>query len=112
MVMAHGILPYGLMFARLPLLFHRAGFNVVNFDIPGYGLSGGTRGGFTMTGLIETWKDIAGWVHGEFADPLYVLGPAEDGVTPYYALANDPRGRAMSIHVFLEYGDRGTLFLL
>jgi pimeloyl-ACP methyl ester carboxylesterase len=112
MVIAHGILPYGLMFARLHLLFHGAGFNVVNFDIPGYGLSGGTRGGFTMPELIECWKDVVAWTHGELGDPLYVVGTAEDGVTAYYALANDARVRAMSIHVLLEYGDPANLFFM
>lgn len=112
MLMAHGILPYGLMFARLHLLFHRVGFNVVNFDIPGYGLSGGTRGGFTMQELIECWKDVVAFTHGELRDPLYVVGTAEDGVTAYYALANDARVRAMSIHVLLEYGDPANLFFV
>ena len=38
-------------------------------------------------------------------DPVYVVGLAEDGVTGYYASANNPNVRAISLHHLLEFGD-------
>src|SRR5258708_25548371 len=51
-VMGHGMLVYGLVLARLQLPFHRAGFNVVQFDLPGLGQSGGPRGGCTVRDIL------------------------------------------------------------
>jgi len=36
-IMAHPMLPYGLLLARLQLPFYRAGFNVVQWDLAGLG---------------------------------------------------------------------------
>ena len=108
-IQSHGLLPYGLMLARLQLPFFRAGFNVVQWDMPGFGLSGGPRGGCTIPQIIETWKDLLAWTHARYAGPLYSVGFAEDGVTCYYAAANDPILRAMSVHILTEYGDPGNV---
>lgn len=102
---SHGLLPYGLMLARLQLPFFRAGFNVVQWDLPGFGLSGGPRGGCTIPEVIQAWKDMLDWTHQRYGDPIYAVGFAEDGVTCYYAAANDPRLRALSTHIMTEYGD-------
>jgi alpha-beta hydrolase superfamily lysophospholipase len=111
-VMAHGMLVYGLILARLQLPFFRAGFNVVQFDIPGLGLSGGPRGGCTTTDIFRTWKDAIDFAHQRFGDPLYAMGVAEDGVTCYYAAANHPHIRALSVHTLFEYGDpRGVYWI-
>lgn len=104
-LMSHGLLPYGLMLARLQLPFFRAGFNVVQWDLPGFGFSGGPRGGCTIPQIIDTWKDALGFAHRRFGEPIFTVGFAEDGVTCYYAHANNPLVRAMTVHVFTEYGD-------
>lgn len=104
-VMAHGLLPYGLMLARLQLPFFRAGFNVVQWDLPGFGQSGGPRAGCTIPQVIETWKDAVAFAQTRYGGPLYTVGFAEDGVTCYYAHANNPEIRAMTVHVLSEYGD-------
>ncbi len=104
-VMAHGMLVYGLILARLQLPFYRAGYNVVQFDLPGLGLSGGPRGGCTTKDIFKVWTDAIEFAHNRFGDPLFAMGVAEDGVTCYYAAANHPHIRALSLHTLFEYGD-------
>src|SRR5207248_11442393 len=43
LVVAHGLLLYGLLCARLHLELFRAGWTVVAVDFPGFGQSGGAR---------------------------------------------------------------------
>jgi pimeloyl-ACP methyl ester carboxylesterase len=106
LMMCHGLLPYGLMLSKFYLAFHRAGFNVVNADLPGFGMSGGPRGGPTIPQMIEMWRDIKTFTQSELGSgPLFMAGAAEDSSTAYYALANDPDMDAMSFHNLLEYGD-------
>jgi alpha-beta hydrolase superfamily lysophospholipase len=104
-LMAHGLFVYGLTLARLQLPFFRAGFNVVEWDLPGMGQSGGPRGGCTILEYIRAWGDALEFAHRRFGEPLYALGVAEDGVTCYYALANSPKVKALSLHTLLEVGD-------
>ena len=104
-VMAHGMYVYGLTLARLQLPFFRAGFNVVAWDLPGMGQSGGPRGGCTILEFVHAWHDAIRFAHESFGDPLFTLGVAEDGITCYYASANSSRVRAISIHALLEPGD-------
>jgi pimeloyl-ACP methyl ester carboxylesterase len=104
-LMAHGIYVYGLALARLQLPFFRAGFNVVAWDLPGMGQSGGPRGGCTVIDFIQAWRDAFDFTVQRFNGPLYSLGVAEDAVTCYYALANNPRVRALSVHTLLQLGD-------
>jgi alpha-beta hydrolase superfamily lysophospholipase len=112
-LMAQGLLPYGLMVSRFHLAFFRAGFNVVNPDLPGFGLSGGTRGGPTIPQLIQVWKDTKAFTLRELGEvPIYTVATAEDSVTSYYALANDPDVKAMSLHTLLEYGDVENLYFV
>lgn len=106
-VMGHGMLVYGLALARLQLPFHRAGFNVVQFDLPGMGQSGGTRAGCTIADVILAWEDTLAFAVKEFGGPVFVLGVAEDGVAGYYAAANRPDVAALSVHTLFEYGDHG-----
>jgi pimeloyl-ACP methyl ester carboxylesterase len=99
------ILSYGLHLVRLQAPFFRAGFNVVQFDFPGLGQSGGPRGGCTVRDFVRCWRDALAFAHLQFGDPLYVMGVGEDGVTGYYAGANKPHVRAMSVHNLFEYGE-------
>jgi hypothetical protein len=55
--------------------------------------------------VITTWKDILAYAEKNFGGPFYVMGFAEDGVTAYYAGANNPAIAAMSLHILCEYGD-------
>ena len=49
----HGLIVYGFLCARLHLAFWRAGYNVVSWDLPGFGQSGGPRHGPTIGGMID-----------------------------------------------------------
>src|SRR5207237_857667 len=72
---------------------------------PGIGQSGGPRGGCTVTDWIRAWEDATAYAHRRFGGPLLGMGVAEDGLTCYYANANNPRMQAMSVHVLYEHGD-------
>ena len=99
------ILGYGLEQARWQLPFFRAGFNVLQFDFPGIGQSGGPRGGCTVSDFVRAWDDATAFAHARFGSPLFGMGVAEDGLTCYYANANKPTIQGMSIHVLYEHGD-------
>jgi len=105
LLMAHGLYVYGLTLARLQLPFFRSGFNVVCVDLPGMGQSGGPRGGCHVFDFVRAWQDALEFTHERFGDPVFALGVAEDAITCYHALANDPRLRALSVHTLLELGD-------
>ncbi len=108
-IMCHGLLTYGGTLAHTHLHFYRAGFNVINWDAPGFGQSGGPRGGPTIPQMISTWKDAITFAHTRFGDPLYLFAWAEDSVSGYYAAANDPRIRAMTLHLLCDLGDLDNL---
>lgn len=104
-IMAHGIIVYALLLQRMALPFFRSGYNVIHFDLPGTGQSGGPRGGCTMREMMQVWTDAVAYARRTFDGPVYAMGNAEDGVTCYYALANHPDVRAISVHNLFQYGD-------
>lgn len=103
--MAHGLLLYGASFGRVILPYYRAGFNVVQFDMPGFGQSGGPRGGCTVHEIKRAFRDAFAFARNQFGGAVYFVSVAEDGIFGYYALANDPDLRAMTLHVLYERGD-------
>ena len=105
-VAPHGLIVYGFLCARVHLEFYRAGWNIVSWDFPGFGQSGGPRNGPTIGSMIEVWKLMIDWASEQYGGrPVHVVGLAEDGVTGYYASANHPRVKAISAHHLLEFGD-------
>ena len=102
----HGLIVYGLLCTRLHLAFWRAGYNVVSWDFPGFGQSGGPPYGPTIGSMIGVWQQMIDWASAQYrGEQIYVVGLAEDGVTGYYASANNPNVRAISCHHLLEFGD-------
>jgi pimeloyl-ACP methyl ester carboxylesterase len=102
----HGLIVYGFLCARLHLAFWRAGYNVVSWDLPGFGQSGGPRNGPTIGSMIDVWRQMIDWGSAQYGgEQVYIVGLAEDGVTGYYASANNPKVRATSFHHLLEFGD-------
>ena len=106
-VIGSSVLSYGLHLVRLQAPFFRAGFNVVQFDFPGLGQSGGPRGGCTVSDFLAAWGDALDFAHRRFGAPLYVMGVGEDGVTAYYVAANRPDVAAISVRLLVEYGQPG-----
>lgn len=104
-MVAHGLLGYGLAFARFHLPFWRRGWRVVQFDFPGMGASAGTRGAATVPQMMTAWHDVVNWAAPRYGGPLFAVGNAEDGVLAYYALANNPAIAGLSTHTLFEYGD-------
>jgi pimeloyl-ACP methyl ester carboxylesterase len=105
-VAPHGLIVYGFLCARLHLEFFRAGWNVVSWDFPGFGQSGGPRNGPTIGKMIDVWRLMIDWASAQYRGrPVYVVGLAEDGITGYYAAANNPNVEAISAHHLVEFGD-------
>ncbi len=104
-VMAHPMLPYGILLARLQLPFFRAGYNVVQWDLPGWGQSGGRRAGEPVPKFMAAWENALAFTQERFTGPVFAMGLAEDSVTCYYVAANHPAIRAISLHTLHEYGD-------
>jgi pimeloyl-ACP methyl ester carboxylesterase len=105
-VAPHGLIVYGFLCGRLHLEFFRGGWNVVSWDFPGFGQSGGPRNGPTIGSMIEVWRMMIDWASEQYAGRrVHVVGLAEDGVTGYYASANNPNVAAISVHHLLEFGD-------
>jgi len=73
-VIGSSILSYGLHLIRVQAPFFRAGFNVVQFDFPGLGQSGGPRGGCTVRDFLRCWRDALAYAHLQFGDPMYLMG--------------------------------------
>ena len=102
----HGLIVYGFLCGRLHLALHRGGYNVVSWDFPGFGQSGGPRNGPTIGSMIEVWRQMIAWSASEFGrERVFVVGLAEDGVTGYYAAANHDLVQAISLHHLVEFGD-------
>ncbi len=101
-LMGHGLLRYGLFLARVHLALHKSGFNVVQFDLPGFGLSGGARGNCPPAALVEAWETVMAFTHDRFGFPLYLLGLDEDSSFVYNVAANRPEVAAASLHVLLD----------
>ncbi|MGH9174219.1 MAG: alpha/beta hydrolase, partial [Vicinamibacterales bacterium] len=100
------ILSYGLHLLRIQLPFYRAGFNVMQFDFPGLGQSGGPRGGCSVNDFMQAWRDAIAFARRRFDGPLYAFGVGEDGVTCYYVTSTMPETiSAISVHNLFEYGE-------
>jgi pimeloyl-ACP methyl ester carboxylesterase len=104
-LMAGPMLTYGILLARTQLPFFRAGFNVVQWDLPGWGQSGGARWNCPIGDIIQGWHDILAFAEQHFAPPFYGMGFGEDSITMYYAGANNPLFRALTLHTLCEFGD-------
>ncbi|HEX3724149.1 MAG TPA: hypothetical protein VHV31_15280 [Nitrolancea sp.] len=108
-VIGSSVLSYGLHLVRLQAPFFHAGFNVVQFDFPGIGQSGGPRGGCTVPEFLDAWRQALAFAGERFGTPLYIVGVGEDGVTGYYVGANRPDVAAISVRMLVEYGQPGMV---
>jgi pimeloyl-ACP methyl ester carboxylesterase len=101
-LLGHGLLRYGLFLGHVHLALHKSGFNVVQFDMPGFGMSGGARGACSPATLVEAWETVLAFTHDRFGFPLYLLGLDEDCSFVYNIAANRPEVAAASLHVLLD----------
>lgn len=108
-VIGSSVLSYGLHLLRLQSPFFRAGFNVVQFDFPGLGQSGGPRGGCSVPEFLDAWRQALAYAGERFGTPLYIMGVGEDGITGYYVGANRPDVAAVSVRMLVEYGQPGMI---
>lgn len=108
-VIGSSVLSYGLHLLRLQAPFFRAGFNVVQFDFPGLGQSGGPRGGCSVPEFLDAWRQALAYAGERFGTPLYIMGVGEDGITGYYVGANRPDVAAISVRMLVEYGQPGMI---
>ncbi|MCA1325381.1 alpha/beta hydrolase [Herbaspirillum sp. alder98] len=96
-LMIHGAGGYGRMLAPIGALLHRAGFDVVAPDLPGYGLS------LTPAALIryEAWVELlcalVAKLHAETARPVVLCGASLGGYLAYLVAARLDKGMVAGV---------------
>jgi len=88
-IFSHGTSVYSRFYAEWLYNLHKKGFRIVAPDLPGHGLSGGTRGHFTMEMFTKTIYDVNSWVIDNFGERNAVMGSSLGGINALYSAAYD-----------------------
>jgi len=84
-----GTAMYSRFYAEFCYSLYKKGFRVVVPDMPGHGLSEGTRGHFTMDTFTKTTYDVTSYVLDTFGGKVAIMGSSLGGITALYSIAND-----------------------
>ena len=84
-----GTAMYSRFYAEFCYNLYKKGFRVVVPDMPGHGLSEGTRGHFTMDLFTKTTYDVTSFVLERFGSKVAIMGSSLGGITALYSIAND-----------------------
>jgi pimeloyl-ACP methyl ester carboxylesterase len=103
----HGAAGYCRLFASMALLFNDCGFTVVLPDQRGQGLSGGTRGDYTLQECVQNIVDVAWWAKRRFQTPLHMAGGSVGGGLTYYAAAAGAPVAAIACLNLFDFGNGG-----
>ena len=76
--------------------FYDLGYTVILPDQRGQGLSGGTRGDYTILECVQNIVDVAHWAEDRFQGPLFMAGGSVGGALTYYAAAAGTSARAIA----------------
>lgn len=87
LIFNHGAAGYCKLFVELALLYFDLGYTVVLPDQRGQGLSGGSRGDYTVQECVQNICDVATWAKEKYAAPIYMAGGSMGGALTYYAAA-------------------------
>ena len=95
-VFVGGLSNHALGSADFEWKLSQRGWNVVGVDIRGHGRSSGTRGDFTIAGVIDDLADAGAYAKERFGVPVAVMGSSLGG---FYALcaANAVRGFEVAV---------------
>jgi alpha-beta hydrolase superfamily lysophospholipase len=78
--------------------FSSRGFTVIGIDLPGHGRSGGLRGRFCFSNVIEAVSDLAAYAEARFNDRIGLMGTSLGGTYALYAALHESRIRAVLCH--------------
>jgi len=84
-----GTAMYSRFYAEFCYSLYKKGFRVVVPDMPGHGLSEGSRGHFTMDTFTKTTYDVTSHVLDTYQGKVAIMGSSLGGITALYSIAND-----------------------
>ncbi len=108
-VITHGLLTYGRLFAPLAMLLYERGYAVVCPDLVGNGFSGGVRGDLTVGAGTTALVDATLWARRHFDGPIYLLGVSLGGAVTYAAAAAGAPVTAIACVDLFTFDDRAAL---
>jgi alpha-beta hydrolase superfamily lysophospholipase len=91
-ILAHGGGGYGRLFAPLALLLHKAGYEVIAPDLPGYGLSDAPSELIRYDAWVDLLADIAATERQRSGRRIVLFGGSLGGYLAYLCAAKMPRG--------------------
>lgn len=100
-IVAPGTGSYGKYYSEFCEKLSNRGFTVIPFDFMGHGRSGGERGVFSMTELIENISTVISFATGEYNDKIGLLGTSQGGEVAFQAALEDKRVKSVISHNIL-----------
>jgi len=89
---------YTLLYADFLAALADRGFNVVGFDPRGHGASGGRRGSYVLSELLDDMNCVVHYARRRFAGPIAVSGSSQGGIVAFYYAAGHPEIAAAVCH--------------
>jgi len=86
-VFIHGTAVYSRFYAEFCYHLWKKGYRIIAPDLPGHGLSRGSRGHFTMNQVINFISEIISFVQHEFPGKITLMGSSLGGIACFYAVA-------------------------
>ncbi|MBD3212306.1 MAG: alpha/beta fold hydrolase [Candidatus Lokiarchaeota archaeon] len=90
-IFVHGTSVYSRFYAEFLYRLYKKEYRVFAPDLIGHGLSGGSRGHFTMKIFTRIIYDLTSYIRERFGNKIVVMGSSLGGITAFYCAANDPR---------------------
>ncbi|MGR3319149.1 MAG: alpha/beta hydrolase [Candidatus Anammoxibacter sp.] len=102
-IVVHGTGAYSRYYAKFCRDLSDKGYNVITFDFMGHGRSGGDRGIFTMTELLENISTIISHAIDEYSGKIGLVGTSQGGEVAFYTALKDNRVKSLVCHnIFLS----------
>jgi alpha-beta hydrolase superfamily lysophospholipase len=108
-ILTHGMLSYGRLFAPLAQLLFMRGYSVVCPDLYGNGFSGGVRGDMMVGDVTASLVDASLWVRRHFDGPIFIAGFSLGGAIVYAAAVAGAPVQAIACMDLFEFGDPPAL---
>ncbi len=88
------------------------GFNVIGFDLPGHGESGGPRGLYTISGLIGCVSAVVDWIIENYNRDIAILGSSLGGILCPYLAHGEKRIKAIVAHNVADLKEELPIIIL